>query len=93
MTILLSDTRKGVILRGLFYFTSICFAAIMSSHSNDNNQGIVDPKLAIEALVGEIQRMMKTELDLIHERLDWVENINYGRERALHREDVFNKFY
>ena len=36
--------------------------------------------------------MMKTELDLIHERLDWVENVKCGRERTLHREVTFNKF-
>ena len=64
----------------------------MSSQSNDNNQGIVDPKLAMEALVGEMRRMMKTELDLIHERLDRVENANRGRERVLPREVVFDEF-
>ena len=36
--------------------------------------------------------MMKTELDLIHERLNWVENANRGRERALHREVLFDEF-
>ena len=64
----------------------------MSSQSNDNNQGFVDPKLAMEALVGEMRRMMKTELDLIHERLDRVENANRGRERVLPREVVFDEF-
>ena len=64
----------------------------MSSQSNDNNQGFVDPKLAMEALVGEMRRMMKTELDLIHERLDRVENANRGRERVLPREVVFEEF-
>ena len=64
----------------------------MSSHSNDNNQGIMDPKLAMEAVVGEMRRMMKTELDLIHERLDWVENANRDRERILPREVVFDEF-
>ena len=51
----------------------------MSNQGNDNNHGVVGPKLAIKALVGEIRRMMKTELDLIHERLDWVENASHGR--------------
>ena len=55
----------------------------MSSQSNDNNQGFVDPKLAMEALVGEMRRMMKTELDLIHERLDRVENVRPGEECQL----------
>ena len=64
----------------------------MSNQSNDNNHGVVDPKLAMEALVGEIRRMMKTELDLIHERLDRVENANRGRERVLPREVVFDEF-
>ena len=36
--------------------------------------------------------MMKIELDLIHERLDWVENANRGREQALHREVTFDEF-
>ena len=52
----------------------------MSNQSNDNNQGILDPKLAMEALVEEMRRMMKTKLDLIHERLDWVENVRPGGE-------------
>ena len=64
----------------------------MSSQSNDNNQGFVDPKLAMEALVGEMRRMIKPELDLIHERLDRVENTNRGRERVLPREVVFDEF-
>ena len=64
----------------------------MSSQSNDNNQGFVDPKLAMEALVGEMRRMMKTKLDLIHERLDRVENANRGRERVLPREVMFDEF-
>ena len=64
----------------------------MSNQSNDNNHGVVDPKLAMEALVGEMRRMMKTELDLIHERLDWVENANRDRERILPREVVFDEF-
>ena len=64
----------------------------MSNQSNDNNHGVVDPKLAMEALVGEMRRMMKTELDLIHERLDRVENANRGRERVLPREVVFDEF-
>ena len=64
----------------------------MSNQSNDNNHGVVDPKLAMEALVGEMRRMMKTELDLIHERLDRVENVNRGRERPLHRDVSFDEF-
>ena len=64
----------------------------MSNQNNDNNQGVVDQKLAIEALVGEIRRMMKTKLDLILERLDQVENANRGRERVLPREVVFDEF-
>ena len=64
----------------------------MSNQSNDNNHGVVDPKLAMEALVGEMRRMMKTELDLIHERLDRVENVNRGRERPLHRDVLFDEF-
>ena len=64
----------------------------MSSQSNDNNQGIVDPKLAMDALVGEIRQMMKTELDLIYERLDRVENANHSREQVLLREVVFDEF-
>ena len=57
----------------------------MSNQSNDNNR-------ATDALVGEIRRMMKTELDLIHERLDRVENANRGRERILPREVMFDEF-
>ena len=36
--------------------------------------------------------MMKIELDLIHERLDRVENVNRGRERPLHRDVPFDEF-
>ena len=52
----------------------------MSNQSNGNNQGVLDPKLAMEALVGEMRQMMKTELDLIHERLDRVENVRPSGE-------------
>ena len=48
--------------------------------------------MAMEALVGEMRRMMKTELDLIHDRLNQVENANRGRERVLLREVVFDEF-
>ena len=62
----------------------------------------VDLKLWKEALVGEMRRMMKGELDQLHERLDQVENARaeqpqpipqaHRRERVPVREEV-NDYY
>ncbi|KAK0572561.1 hypothetical protein LWI29_033492 [Acer saccharum] len=62
----------------------------------------VDLKLWKEALVGEMRRMMKGELDQLHERLDQVENaraeqpqpipLAHRRERVPVREEV-NDYY
>src|SRR3954471_6204311 len=43
---------------------------------NNDAETPADPKLYVEALVGEMRRMMKNELAQINERLDRVENTN-----------------
>ena len=53
---------------------------------NNDAETPADPKLYVEALVGEMRRMMKNELAQINERLDRVENTNRRPPRGeLHR--------
>ena len=46
----------------------------MSHNNEDGIQRVADPKLFMEAMVGEMKRMMRGELEQVHERLDRVEN-------------------
>ena len=46
----------------------------MSQNSGNGTQGMADPKLFMAAIVEEMRRMMRGELEQIHERLARVEN-------------------
>ena len=46
----------------------------MSRNNEEETQGGADQRLLVEALMGEMRRMLRTELGPIHERLDQVEN-------------------
>ena len=52
----------------------------MSQNSQSEVQGGTDPKLQMEALIGEMRRMMKADMDQLHERMDRMENINRGQQ-------------
>ena len=70
----------------------------LEQNTNEENQSATTPNLQIQALIGEMRRIMRAELELIHERLDWVETTRVGqpqpvpqahrRERALARGEI-----
>ncbi|KAH9780591.1 hypothetical protein KPL71_008136 [Citrus sinensis] len=74
----------------------------LEQNKNEEDQSATIQNLQIQALMGEMRRMMTAELELIHERLDQVENTRAGqpqpvpqarrRERALVREEI-NDYY
>ena len=62
----------------------------MSNNSGDN-EGIPDQRVMMEAMIGEMRRMMRAELEPLHERLDRVENARQPRNEARRdprRQDV-----
>ena len=72
----------------------------MSNQSHGDVHGGMDPKLAMEALLGEMRRM-NTKLDAVRERLERVENAhqasqpriyNEARRERVHRRDVEEEF-
>ena len=70
----------------------------LERNTNEEDQSATTQNLQIQALMGEMRRMMRAELELIHERLDRVENTRAGqpqpvpqarrRERALVRGEI-----
>jgi hypothetical protein len=68
-----------VIREVLFFFSSnLCFAAIMSHDSGKNiakgDTKLADPKVFMEAVMSEMRRVMKMEMEQVHERIDQMEN-------------------
>ena len=68
----------------------------MSNQSHGDVHGGMDPKLTMDALLGEMRRM-NTKLDAVHERLERVENAhqapqpriyNEAQRERVHRRDV-----
>ena len=45
-----------------------------SKESMEGTPGVADPKLYIQALVGELQRTLRMEIGQIHDRLDRMES-------------------
>ena len=45
-----------------------------SKESMEGTPGVADPKLYIQALVGELQRALRMEMGQIHDRLDRMES-------------------
>ena len=44
--------------------------------------GEVDPKLQMEAMMGEMRRILKLELEQVHERMDRIENSRKERPQS-----------
>ena len=62
----------------------------MSQHDHEEAQRGADTRLYMEALVGEMRRKMKVELEQINERLDRVEYANWGQPQMapnVHRRE------
>jgi hypothetical protein len=61
-----------------FFFSNLCFAAIMSHDSGksigEGDTKLTDPKVFMEAMMSEIRRVMKMEMEQVHERIDQMEN-------------------
>ncbi|GMN56121.1 hypothetical protein TIFTF001_025243 [Ficus carica] len=78
-----STIYQGLIIldevRIIWYQSKVLVSAIMSQHEHKEDQRGADPRLYVEALVGEMRRMMRVELEQVNERLDRVENANQGQ--------------
>ncbi|KAH9649300.1 hypothetical protein KPL70_025934 [Citrus sinensis] len=55
----------------------------LKRNTNEEDQSATTQNLQIQALMGEMRRMMKAELELIHERLDQVENTRAGQPQPV----------
>ena len=74
------------------------------SNTNDSAQGEGTRRLMMEAMIGEMRRMMRTEMEQIHARLDRVENaqpehqprvpnvVRRGRAQPREIEEEFDDF-
>jgi hypothetical protein len=62
----------------IFFFSNLCFAAILTHDSGKSiakdDTKLADPKVFMEALMSEMRRVMKMEMEQIHERIDQMEN-------------------
>jgi len=67
-----------VIREDLFFLSNLCFAAIMSHDSGksivEGDTKLADPKMFMEAMMSEMRRVMKMEMEQVHERIDQMEN-------------------
>jgi hypothetical protein len=62
----------------LLFFSNLCFAAIMTQDSGksiaENDTKLTDQKVFMEAMMSEMRRVMKIEMEQVHERIDQMEN-------------------
>jgi hypothetical protein len=62
----------------LLFFSNLCFAAIMTQDSAksiaENDTKLTDQKVFMEAMMSEMRRVMKIEMEQVHERIDQMEN-------------------
>ena len=66
-----------------YFFYQHCFAANISDNKDKNTSGdtsgVGDPKLLMEALIGEMRRAMRVEMEQVHERMNRIENAHMGQ--------------
>ena len=55
----------------------------LEQNTNEEDQSATTQNLQIQALMGEMRRMIRAELELIHERLDRVENTRVGQPQPI----------
>ena len=65
-------------MRSFPYYSNLVLQISVMSHNRENNTSEEVPQQAVpnlqmQALMGEMRRMMRAELEHIHERLDRVE--------------------
>ena len=51
--------------------------------SHNNATDLADPKLFMEAMMSEMRRVMKLELEQVHERIDKMENTREGQPQNI----------
>jgi hypothetical protein len=66
------------VLYFIIFFSNLCFAAIMTQDSGksiaENDTKLTDQKVFMEAMMSEMRRVMKIEMEQVHERIDQMEN-------------------
>jgi hypothetical protein len=78
-----------------FFFYKLFFSAIMCEDSGksiaEGDTKLADPKVFMEAVMSEMRRVMKMEMEQVHERIDQMENRREkpqnGRNRVPPREE------
>ena len=55
----------------------------LEQNTNEEDQSATTQNLQIQALMGEMRRMMRAELELIHEHWGWVENTRAGQPQPV----------
>jgi hypothetical protein len=66
------------VLYFIIFFSNLCFAATMTQDSGksiaENDTKLTDQKVFMEAMMSEMRRAMKIEMEQVHERIDQMEN-------------------
>jgi hypothetical protein len=66
------------VLYFILFFSNLCFAAIMTQDSGKsiakNDTKLTDPKVFMEAMMSEMRRVMKIEMEQVHKRIDQMDN-------------------
>jgi hypothetical protein len=61
-----------------FFVSNLCFVEIMSYDSGKSiakdDTKLANPKVFVEAMMSEMRRMMKMEMEQVHKRIDQMEN-------------------
>ena len=75
-------------MRSFHIISNVLSQIIAMSHNleqntNEEDQSATTHNLQIQALMAEMRRMMRTELELIHEHLDRVENTHVGQPQPV----------
>jgi hypothetical protein len=60
------------------FFSNLCFAVILTQDSGksiaEDDTKLTDPKVFMEAMMSEMKRVLKMEMEQIHKRIDQMEN-------------------
>jgi len=61
-----------------FFFSNVCFAAIMSHNSGktiiEDDTKLADPNVFMEAMMSEMRHVVKMEMEQVHERINRMKN-------------------
>jgi hypothetical protein len=69
---------REVLFFHFFFFSNLCFAVILTQDSGksiaEDDTKLTDPKVFMEAMMSEMKRVLKMEMEQIHKRIDQMEN-------------------